>query len=251
MNCNDTRLWLGAHLDGELDLSRDAEVLAHLEGCPGCAALRRNEAAWRETVREKLPRWSPPAQLETRIRAELHTAKGAPDASVRRWYWTAWIGGGAAAAVALAFGYGAGARHERAAQFADELVSAHVIAVARGQLAEVASADRHTVKPWLAAHLDFSPPVADFAGDGFPLIGGRVERLQGHAVAALIYQRHKHVITVYVAPGNSIAAPSPAGETRRGYHLRAWRQGDLDFAAVSDVAPEELDAFVGLLRTVK
>jgi anti-sigma factor RsiW len=140
-----------------------------------------------------------------------------------------------------------GERRERAAQLGDELVSAHTLAATQGHLTDVLSADRHTVKPWLAGHLEFSPPVSDFAADGFPLLGGRVERLQGQPVAALVYQRHKHTITVYVALAETLKFPGAV--TRRGYHLRSWREGDLSFAAVSDVGAAELDQFVARCRT--
>ncbi len=259
MNCNEARKWFGAQLDGELDLGRDAEVTAHVQGCAACATLLEQQRAWRETLREKLPRAAVPAGLAERIRAQVgdagtragngaETVKGkfAESTPVRRSDWAAWMGGGFGIAAALALAFVGGEWRERRARIGDELVSAHALAVVGGNSTEVLSSDRHTVKPWMAEHLDFSPPVNDFAAEGFPLLGGRVERLQGQRVAALVYQRHKHVITVYVAPAERVSWPTT--ETRRGYHVRVWRDGDLSFAAVSDLELKELDSFVARCR---
>jgi anti-sigma factor RsiW len=252
MDCDETRRWLTAHLDGELDLVRDADVVSHLKSCAACAAVVRSEAALRDALREKLPRVAPPPRLEAAIREQLRRETRPSRAIDRppRWNWRLFLQfAGAAAVVCVALAVGAvwGAGRERAAAWRDALVTSHTRALTSGALTEVASSDRHTVKPWLAGHLNFSPPVVDLAAAGYPLVGGRAESLDREKIAALVYQRNKHVVTVLVWPAGD--GPSLAGRGERlGYHVRTWRQADLALAAISDIPADELDAFSETFR---
>ncbi len=246
MDCNETRRWLVAHLDGELDLVHDAGIGAHLQTCAACAEAARRQSVLRGLVREKLPPFAPPPHLATRIRAQLREEK--MPARPRQSWWPAWSVAGVLAGFCLAAlaGYQWGGQRARDAQFGDEIVSSHLRALLADHLTDVASSDRHTVKPWLSGKLDFSPPVADLAADGFPLLGARVERFEGQTVAALVYQRHKHFVTVFVWPATTTLPFT--GAHRLGYEMRAWRQADMNFIAVSDIAGSELDDFIGRLR---
>jgi anti-sigma factor RsiW len=116
-------------------------------------------------------------------------------------------------------------------------------------LTDVASTDQHTVKPWFAGRLDFSPRVQDFAEEGFPLIGGRLDYLDGRSVAALIYRRNKHFINVFVWPAADDKQVTPlAREESRGYHVAHFVDDGLNYFAVSDVDPAELDRLMRLIE---
>jgi anti-sigma factor RsiW len=130
----------------------------------------------------------------------------------------------------------------------NDVLSAHARAVMLARATDVVSSDRHTVKPWLSSRLDFSPDVVDLAADGYPLAGGRLDYVGGRTVAALVYQRNRHVIDVFVWPAAS-GAPLPPPASRNGLHSVAWDQGGLRYWAVSDIGPAELAAFGALLRT--
>jgi anti-sigma factor RsiW len=152
--------------------------------------------------------------------------------------------------LAAALGWGAGtvrtSLRTAAASTSDQTVSAlidtHVRSLLPGHLIDVQSSDRHTVKPWFAGRIDIAPPVVDLAAKGFPLIGGRLDYVQGHSAAALVYGRRLHMINLFVwhaVPGE----PARASAVRGGYAILHWTTGDLSYWAVSDAAPAELEAF--------
>jgi anti-sigma factor RsiW len=132
----------------------------------------------------------------------------------------------------------------RADQFlATQLIASHVRSLMANHLTDVASSDQHTVKPWLDARLDFGPPVVDLASEGFPLIGGRLDYLDNRPVAALVYQRRKHFINVFVWPGEAAAARPAMAMSHQGYQLLHWADPDFNYWAVSDISAINLQTF--------
>ena len=123
---------------------------------------------------------------------------------------------------------------------ATAVVDAHLRSLQPGHLTDVLSTDQHTVKPWFDGKLDFSPPVRDFAGQGFPLQGGRLDVVQGHTIAALVYGRHKHEISVFIWPTTETDATLRSG-SHQGYQWICWRKGGMEFYAVSDAAASDLE----------
>ena len=115
-------------------------------------------------------------------------------------------------------------------------------------LTDVASSDQHTVKPWLDAKLDFAAPVVDLSGEGFLLVGGRLDYLDNHPVAALVYQRRQHFINLFIWPATRGATETKATITRQGYHLLHWADSDFNYWAVSDVSDKDLQAFKQLFE---
>jgi anti-sigma factor RsiW len=126
-------------------------------------------------------------------------------------------------------------------------VAQHVRSLQLDHLTDVTSTDQHTVKPWFAGKLDFSPPVVDLASAGFPLAGGRLDQLDGRPAASLVFHRRQHVINLFIWPASARALASQA--TRRaGFNVQAWSKDGLNFLAVSELPAEELANFTSTFR---
>ncbi len=129
-------------------------------------------------------------------------------------------------------------------------VDAHLRSLQPGHLTDVQSSDQHTVKPWFDGKVNFAPTVSDFANDGFPLLGGRLDVLSGNTAAALVYGRRKHIINVFVLPSVPRAPSTSANDSgeRDGYHWLSWQQNGFTYIAVSDATPSDLEQLRTLLQ---
>jgi anti-sigma factor RsiW len=254
MNCNETRLLIDADIDGELDLVRHLELTAHLSVCAECSSYAGQARARGSALRNSLPRFAAPPQLAGRIRAVL-PAEGAsvqaagPTPRRSSLYWSIWgvTGVAASLAFALLIGFAWGNARARANLLIDEAVNDHVRSLQADHLMDVASTDQHTVKPWFAGKLDFAPPVVDLVAEGFPLAGGRLEHIDGHLAAALVFHRRQHAINLFIWPANTSVIPVRHTGSK-GYNIESWSQSGLNFLAVSEIPVAELNQFVAAFR---
>lgn len=247
MNCHEAAPLVGAYADGEIRGLRGKSIERHLRACAGCAAKHREVVELHARLRAAVPYFEAPAPLRARVGALLAEQPAAVPASAprQRDRWR-WLGAGAlagcAATVVTWIAGSALAGWYAGNDLAAQAVALHTRAVLSDHLTEVASSDQHTVKPWLSARLDYSPPVRDLASEGFPLIGGRLDTLDGQRVATLVYRYRQHTIDVFVRPEPVHALP--ATHTIRGFNVAQARGSGMDWLAVSDVSPDVLEAFV-------
>jgi anti-sigma factor RsiW len=263
--CESNKLLLHAYTDGELDLVRSLEIEEHLKVCSECAQELRNQQTLRTALHSPGLYHRAPKSLRERITAaaaqqtneRARPARGevAMMRPVRRKPVLEWLAVAAAIAIVVFVGLRIvpSVRNSRQDDLvAQEIVASHIRSLQPGHLYDVESTDQHTVKPWFDGRLDFSPPVQDLADQGFPLVGGRLDYVGDRAVAALVYQRRKHYVNVFVWPKSSGERISTGGyqrqEFRSGYNLIEWVHGDMEFCAVSDVSAEDLKQFVQLLQ---
>jgi anti-sigma factor RsiW len=235
-----------AHFDGELDLSQQVLVREHLEGCADCSAAYGELARQRGDIRSQPLYYHAPESIHRRVTALLREAdRVQPVQRLWPWRWTA-----VAASIILTVSLGANlalmvARRTESHLIAQEAMSGHVRAMLSSHLMDVVSSDRHTVKPWFGDKLDFSPDVKDLAGQGFPLSGGRVDYLDGRPVAALVFRRAQHVITLFTWPSGLSRTDEVS---QRGFHVVAWTKEGMAYWAVSDLNVSELKRFASLYQ---
>lgn len=259
MSCQENSALIHGYLDGELDLVSTLGVEDHLRECATCAQTYRSLQTLRSAVRGGGLYFQPASDLAERLDSALQEAAGAGrpvPASTReaakgprRWTWRAM----AALAACLAFvavgvfRFAPGvSRHSHGDLVAQEVLASHVRSLMANHLTDVPSSDQHTVKPWFNGKLDFSPPVRDLSAQGFPLVGGRLDYLEGRPVAALVYQRRKHFINLFVWPSSADSGKQVV--MQQGYNMHHWAESGMIYWAVSDLNNSELEEFVGLIR---
>ena len=248
MNCQQAEILISARADGEVDALRNYSIEKHLLGCAGCAATHQSTLDLRARIRAEIPYFTASPALHARVRATVGTLRASVPPQLRspndRWRWL--TGGVLAGCTATVFAWmlGTTVLAWRANEdFAVAAVASHVRATHGDHLIEVASSDRHTVKPWLSARLDYSPPVQDLANEGYALIGGRLDYLERRPIATLVYRHGQHTIDVFVRPHAS-DAPMSSLRTMRGFNVAQASGPTMDWLVVSDVEPAVLSALV-------
>jgi anti-sigma factor (TIGR02949 family) len=286
MDCNKARPLLAAYADQELDEAQAHQLEAHLATCSACSALMQHQTSLSQAVRAHAQPSAAPAELRFSIQqaireeaaaeaasqalANANTRKPPLPAQTRRqgstgladrwhrlasWPW-AWINFGAAVAFGVLLGVHVAMAPPALPEFeqlAQQVTDSHFRSLMVDHLSDVVSSDQHTVKPWFTGKLDFSPTVHDFAAQGYPLLGGRLDYLDKRPVAALGYGHAKHLINLFIWPAGQTAsgagatASQPHVLSRRGYQLIQWSQNGMQYWLVSDMNAGDLGQFEKML----
>lgn len=249
MTCDEVERLAGAYIDGELALETALALEAHVEQCAACAARLVRVRAVSLTL-QQAPYFKAPAALVARVGSSLSEPTNWPGAQPERapgrtrWRRPWMLSLASVAAVILVV---AGVLRQRGATAdaatAEAVLDGHVRSLMADHLTDVTSTDQHTVKPWFAGRVDFSPTVVDLAKDGFPLIGGRLDYIDHHQAAVLVYKRREHAINVFIWPQTTGSPSHVARSDARGYHVIFWVRGGVAVWVVSDVATSELEDF--------
>ena len=282
MNCEEAANLMDGYLDGELDPITSLTIEQHLRECPKCDQAYKIHGSLIHAIGNATPYYKAPAELRERIQSSLrdeiaelprrNVARDTEPLFLRRqprprailwetsWNWLALAAAIIFAAI-IALTLVPRLQRPEADQFlATQLIASHVRSLMANHLTDVASSDQHTVKPWLDAKLDFAPPVVDLSSEGFPLVGGRLDYLDNRPVAALVYQRRKHFINLFVWPaetgadtttrsaGNKQRSLTLKAISRQGYHLLHWLDSEFNYWAISDISAEELQEFEQLFE---
>lgn len=249
-DCAGICIGFSPYLDGELDAAERGAFERHVADCDACRAALAEARTLSAAMRADIARERAPARLAARLSAALDEDQGGMAA--RRWYWRA-PALAAASLMLLLLGAAIGrwalppaidyaAQDEAAGR---DALAAHVRGLLSERTIDVASSDRHTVKPWFEGRVELAPPVEDLTADGYRLVGGRVDFVGGRRVAALVYRHRLHALTLFVGPAQ---AGTTGPIAVQGYRVIHWNQGGLGFWAVSDLDAADLQKFTELLR---
>jgi anti-sigma factor RsiW len=258
MNCEEATRLADVYLDSELDPITSQAIEQHLRVCRRCEQVYASQRSLTRTITDSAPYYKASPELRQRIQSSLRdklegqapaspatsqelrppftpNSVASPRSTIFNTPWN-WLAMAAAILLTAIVVWNVAPRPQPQNQFlATQLIASHVRSLMANHLTDIASSDQHTVKPWLDEKLDFAAPVPDFASDGFPLVGGRLDYLDNHPVAALVYQRRKHYINLFIwlaEPGTKRTTETLA---RQGYHLLHWTDSDFNYWAVSDV----------------
>jgi len=254
MKCADCRDALNAFVDAEIDDENATQIREHLAGCSDCQRELSVLAETSTLLKEGLVRHAAPDVLKARLRSALAQDDPFAEQPRRRRLrsWMTLAAAGVVIAVASSAVTLAVSRRDTAPAPDAQVLASHLRSLMPGHLTDVASTNQHNVKPWFNGRVDFAPAVPSLDSAGFPLIGGRLDYLDGRPVAALVYGRRQHMINVYSWPAASGPANSPAAaSTLRGYHLVTWTEDGLTYWAVSDLNAPELQTFVNAFASAR
>jgi anti-sigma factor RsiW len=247
MNHDRAKRLLPAYADRQIGPVRRFFLGRHIARCPSCLAELEVIQAMRSALRTNLPVHRAPPALAMRIASAL--PREAPPPPVRRQSFRFGFAGaamaGSLAGVALTL---AVTRATPPDAMVADVVADHVRSMMADHLTDIPTSDQHTVKPWLSARLDLSPVVKDFVAEGYPLVGGRLDYVDGHRAAAIVYRRDKHVINLFAFLSGDATDAAPRQESRDGFNVVRWRAGGLTYVAVSDVEASQLLAFARLVE---
>lgn len=239
MDCPTCEAMVDAYVDGELTATESADFERALAACPDCRKRLDSARAIGGLLRD-LPAEAAPDLLRARVERELRGIAGRPRERMR------WMAYAASLIVAVGLGWAGGTLTGQGSRDSDALVASYLRMAMAEHTVDVASSDRHTVKPWYAGRIDYAPPVYDLTADGFPLLGGRLDVIDGRKVAVLVYRRNQHKLAVSLWPATGGDTPARVTE-RDGFAMGEWRHGGFDWRAVSDISPAEMTAFATAL----
>jgi anti-sigma factor RsiW len=253
VNCQECRDFIDPYIDNELDVATAILVKQHLRDCSQCQPLLESRKALRALLNNPLLQFEVPDSLRRKIQSALRTATSSAKHQFGRKSFIPWFSVPLALAAAFAvvlglvfLNQGGMLARSRGNALVEEVVSGHVRSLLATHLLDVPSTDQHTVKPWFDGKLKFSPPVLDFTDRGFRLIGGRLDYINGREVAALVYQRNKHIINLFISPSESGRTEAVQSFAKDGYNVLHWERDGFEFWAVSDVNAADLRAFADL-----
>ena len=250
MQCDRTRPLLPQLIDGALGPMRRWFVTRHLAHCAACSAQLEDLQSMQAAIRSNLPYHRAPPGLAARIGAMLPREEvPAPSRSRLRLPAFAFAGSGLAGALAgvalTLLVVGGGASDDTMLR---SVIGSHIRSMMADHLTDVLTSDQHTVKPWLSARLDVSPAVRDLKDEGFPLIGGRLDYVDGRPAAAVVYRHDKHIINLFAWASPGKPDTGFHDESRQGFNVVTWRAGGITYYAVSDVEADQLAKFAKLVE---
>lgn len=249
MTCREAEPLLHARLDDELDMASSASIDLHLSDCPVCAAQYAALLKLHNEIAAADLAYAPSAALEGRLAKQFLRAGKSPFRFWPKAWFTAPVMAAAAIGVAALLIVSVPLLRMNPGMdlIATDVLDGHLRALQPMHQVDVPSSDHHTVKPWFQGKIGFSPPVPDLSQDGFVLVGGRLDVIRRQPVAAIVYRRREHVISLYVWPATERDSDVESHSVG-GYHLLNWTKNGMSYWAVSDVSTADLQAFANLIR---
>jgi anti-sigma factor RsiW len=249
MDCEQAKILIDAFIDNELDIPNSLEVERHISSCQSCSIVYKNYLVIQSALKDESMYFSTPPELKKKITSSIKSSEKKQFSIKSRMF--GWQGAAAVFALTSVFLlifilFRSASSPE--AQITEQIVDNHMRSLMPNHLTDVQNSDQHTVKPWFNGKLDFSPPVADLSSQGFTLVGGRLDYINGQPVAAIVYQRKSHLINLFFWFSDNKDDITKKASVTRGYNLIHWTKGNRNYWAVSDINLTELDEFISKIQ---
>jgi anti-sigma factor RsiW len=252
MDCEQAKILIDAYIDNELDIANSLEVERHIRACEKCSVVYRNYLVIQSALKDENMYFAPPAGLKKKISASIKSSEKKQvnfKTGLLRWQGAAAVFAVAAAVLLIIILFRPAPSPEE--QVTEQIVNNHMRSLMPNHLTDVQNSDQHTVKPWFNGKLDFSPPVLDLSSQGFTLVGGRLDYINGQPVAAIVYQRKSHYINFFFWFSDNKDDVSKKVSVTRGYNLIHWTKGNRNYWAISDLNLTELDEFITKIQEMQ
>jgi anti-sigma factor RsiW len=243
MNCEEAGRFLDAYLDDEIELSPLLEMEQHLSLCPSCWSLAQERQEFRLFFRASAPTYRAPPQLRTKVLATVRGEKAQQPFAFER---QPWVYAAAVFVVSLSLGLNI-LFPDVGKEVSSQAVLLHSRSISADHLVDVASANPQVIKSWFTAKLDFSAPVVGFPESGYSLLGGRIDEIQNHPVATVVYKNGKDVVTLFCWPPKREHL-TQGDQFIEGYRVHAWSNAECNYILVSKLSDQQIDEFVDLFQ---
>jgi anti-sigma factor (TIGR02949 family) len=247
MDCNEARRFLEAYVDGEMELTRQLDLEAHLAGCTPCKKAAETATKFRNAIHMNMPVYKAPPELKAKVQAVLRKELKSE---------TGWISamrrplvGATAVLVVCVLSVAAWmtASHHKERALIAQAVWNHSHSLLVDHLLDVAASDQHVVKAWFTEKLGYGPQVVDLSEAGYKLAGGRLDVLENRQVPAIVYRHQDHVINEFVWPAANRAIDFDV-QSHQGYSMCGWNKSGFNYLIVSDLSQAETEEFEDHLR---
>ena len=246
MDCAEAQRLMDQYVARELDAAAADGVAEHVAGCANCASMLEQMMALHEGALDL--RQPAPAEFHARVRAALRGEDPARQTRLLQFWRITAIAACLVAVLSTVLALLPRGRVRDQMAMADEVVAAHVRSLMADHLVDVKSSNEHNVKPWFTGRVDFAPDVRNFEEQGFKLVGGRLDYFDHRPVISIVYRHDKHVINAFTWPTGENRAESKLAQTRQGYHLVQWNDGEMTWCVVSDAGEPVLEQLHHLLE---
>lgn len=244
MECSEILSVIDGYYDGELDLMKSLEIEEHLKHCENCSTIINNYKILHNTFRNESFYYNAPISLKNKIISRSDEVSNKP--IIKRNSIFSWRNASFALAAILIITVILTLNPKNNSigeDISDQIVNSHLRSLVSGNLTDVLSSDKHTVKPWFNGKINFSPPVSDLSSQGFPLIGGRLDFVNKTPSAVLVYHYNKHIINLYILLNDKSINSNREILSHSGYNIIHWNNKGMDYWAISDLNIEELKIF--------
>jgi anti-sigma factor RsiW len=256
MNCDLGRMKLDAYADESLPPEELAAMEDHLRACPSCAAEALAKIQVKRATRAAAAQYalSPQFQMRPGFRLQIEESIHKDRKPLRRSAWLPWSAASAIALALIALSAILINRHVAREQAVAELLDLHVATLASPNPVDVASTDKHTVKPWFQGKLPFTFNLPDLDNSPYKLLGGKLVYFRHNPGAQLLYELRKHQLSVFIVQDQSGAIPlgtSLTSTSEKGFSVETWSQSGLRYVVIGDTSPADVSSLSDLLRAAQ